>query len=67
MFNADSVSEVVFVTDKVFHAWIHIENKTFQAQLIKICIHKKLNYVYPVQTFLFVKKSYFGGHLGCQF
>ena len=30
-------------------------------------MHKKLKYVYIVQTFVFVKKSYFGDHLGCQF
>ena len=29
------------------------------------CMHKKLKYVYPVQTCVFVKKSYSGGHLGC--
>ena len=30
-------------------------------------MHKKLKYVYIVQAFVFVKKSYFGGHLECHF
>ena len=30
-------------------------------------MHKKLKYVYIVHTCVFVKKSYFGGHLGCDF
>ena len=31
------------------------------------CKHKKLKYVYIIHAFEFFKKSYFGGHLGCNY
>ena len=42
-------------------------NMSFSCLIDQICMYEMFKYVYPVQTFVFVKKSYFGGHLGCQF
>ena len=42
-------------------------NMSFSGLIDQKCMHQKLKYVYIVQTFVFVKKSYFGGHLGCHF
>ena len=41
-------------------------NMSFSGPIDQKCMHKKLKYVCTVQTFIFVKKSYFGGHLGWQ-
>ena len=42
-------------------------NRPFSGLTDHLCMHKKLKYVYIVQAFEFVKKSYFGGHLVCHF